>query len=182
MSREQYQLTDAKLVNNLFDLIADGQKLDGITVTQLCLKSGVARKTFYRHYSSTQKIIEGFLDNSANDFIGILKEAPVLCLNDFIDDFFKFWFDNKNRRQVLQNYELFSYTVHRLIALKLLDIINLTESSNWQDLNLNQQSISFEFCASGLWSALNTSMTITDLNLNADFVITSLFQSNDLSK
>ncbi|WP_233449229.1 TetR/AcrR family transcriptional regulator [Levilactobacillus suantsaii] len=77
MSREQYQLTDAKLVNNLFDLIADGQKLDGITVTQLCLKSGVARKTFYRHYSSTQKIIEGFLDNSANDFIGILKEAPV---------------------------------------------------------------------------------------------------------
>lgn len=178
MSLEQYQLTDAKLVNHLFDLIEDGQKLESITVTQLCLKSGVSRKTFYRHYPSTQKIIEGFVNNSANEFIGILKETPVLCLNDFIDVFFKFWFDNKNRRQVLQNYELFSYTIHRLIVLKLLDIINLTESSNWQHLTLKQQSIFFEFCTGGLWSALNTqSMTITDLNAN--FVIKSLFQPNN---
>ena len=143
MSLEQYQLTDAKLVNHLFDLIEDGQKLEGITVTQLCLKSGISRKTFYRHYPSTQKVIESFLNDSANDFIEILRETPRLCLNDFIDAFFKFWLGNKNRRQVLQNYELFSYTVHRLIAHKLLDIINLTESSDWQRLTLNQQSIFF---------------------------------------
>ena len=76
------------------------------------------------------------------------------------------------------SYELFSYTIHRLIVLKLLDIINLTESSNWQHLTLKQQSIFFEFCTGGLWSALNTqSMTITDLNAN--FVIKSLFQPNN---
>ncbi|MGK4019889.1 TetR/AcrR family transcriptional regulator [Lactiplantibacillus plantarum] len=90
MPQEQYQLTDAKLVKQLFDLIETGQALESITVTELCLKSGVSRKTFYRHYSSTQKVIEGFLDNSANDFIEILKETPILCLNDFIDALFKF--------------------------------------------------------------------------------------------
>lgn len=95
MSLEQYQLTDAKLVNHLFDLIEDGQKLESITVTQLCLKSGVSRKTFYRHYPSTQKIIEGFVNNSANEFIGILKETPVLCLNDFIDVFSNFGLTTK---------------------------------------------------------------------------------------
>ncbi|MDT7021119.1 TetR/AcrR family transcriptional regulator [Lactiplantibacillus plantarum] len=50
MPQEQYQLTDAKLVKQLFDLIETGQALESITVTELCLKSGVSRKTFYRHY------------------------------------------------------------------------------------------------------------------------------------
>ncbi|WP_238334025.1 hypothetical protein [Companilactobacillus halodurans] len=50
MSLEQHQLTDAKLVNHLFDFIEDGQKLEGIIVTKPCLTSGVDRKTFYRHY------------------------------------------------------------------------------------------------------------------------------------
>ncbi|MGX7711710.1 hypothetical protein ACWPXL_11775 [Lactiplantibacillus plantarum] len=43
MPQEQYQLTDAKLVKQLFDLIETGQALESITVTELCLKSGVSR-------------------------------------------------------------------------------------------------------------------------------------------
>ena len=50
MPQEQYQLPDAKLVKHLLDLIETGQTLESITVTELCLKSGVSRKTFYRHY------------------------------------------------------------------------------------------------------------------------------------
>lgn len=174
MPQEQYQLTDAKLVKQLFDLIETGQALESITVTELCLKSGVSRKTFYRHYSSTQKVIEGFLDNSANDFIEILKETPILCLNDFIDALFKFWLGNKNRLQVLQNSDFFSYTLHQLTALKLLAIVNLTENSDWQHLTSTQQFNFFNFCAGGLWRVLNTqSISISDLDTS---LITSLFQ------
>ncbi|WP_231127844.1 TetR/AcrR family transcriptional regulator [Lactiplantibacillus pentosus] len=149
MPLEQYQLTDAKLLKHLLDLIETGQTFESITVTELCLKSGVSRKTFYRHYSSTQKVIEDFLDSSANDFIGVLKETPILCLNDFIDALFKFWVGNKNRLQVLQNFDFFSYTLHRLTALKLLDIVNLTESSNWQHLTSTNNPIFLIFVSVG---------------------------------
>ncbi|QHM47365.1 TetR/AcrR family transcriptional regulator [Lactiplantibacillus plantarum] len=127
MPQEQYQLTDAKLVKHLFDLIETGQTLESITVTELCLKSGVSRKTFYRHYSSTQKVIEGFLDNSANDFIEILKETPILCLNDFIDALFKFWFGNKNRLQT-------SFTKFRLFLIHITSV-NCTQTVGHCQLN-----------------------------------------------
>ncbi len=62
-----------RIMSAMLELLGE-KPYDSISVTEICERSKVTRKTFYRHYESKQDVIEGSLDTM---FLAITKQFDL---------------------------------------------------------------------------------------------------------
>ncbi|MDE7400366.1 MAG: TetR/AcrR family transcriptional regulator, partial [Oscillospiraceae bacterium] len=66
------QKTRATVRNALFDLLGE-KELSKISISELCRRAQINRKTFYRHYRSTADIIEELENSLLGELSAILR-------------------------------------------------------------------------------------------------------------
>lgn len=66
------QKTRAAIQNSLFDLLGE-KELSKISISELCRRAQINRKTFYRHYNNIEDIIEEFENQLLGELSTILK-------------------------------------------------------------------------------------------------------------
>ena len=60
----------------------------GITIKELCIKAGVDRKTFYRHFKSKDEILELPVREACDRYISELKKLPELNSFEITESYF----------------------------------------------------------------------------------------------
>ena len=84
------------------------QKYQDITVTSLCKKMEIPRKTFYRYYGALEDVLYAILDES-------LREAFLyLEVKTDMVGFFEYWKRKKGLLDVLQQSGLSTFFVNRI--------------------------------------------------------------------
>jgi len=88
-----------------------------ITVTDLCAKSGLTRKTFYRLFSNKEAVLHALVDHTLINYAAfqlygdsISPEAPA----EF-QRFFAYWRQNRLLLDVLSKNQLFSMLLERVM-------------------------------------------------------------------
>jgi AcrR family transcriptional regulator len=94
----------------LFSLLSR-KRYSEITVTELCLKAGITRKTFYRDFSSLEDVVDYLVYSNIND--AILKEDPG-SLKDYLAQFYQFFYTKQNSMTLFYKQGLF-YMISRAI-------------------------------------------------------------------
>lgn len=64
-------------IRNALSSLLSEQELPDITITALCLRAQINRKTFYRHYRSISDVITEFENELLSDFSDILKTSKT---------------------------------------------------------------------------------------------------------
>ncbi len=103
------QRSRMKMVNALFSLM-EQYSFGEITVTQIAQESGLSRKTFYRLFSSKEKILIYQYDLWFKEILARIKDEKLHSYWDVVQCFFDFCEQHKDllallkRRQVLSMF------------------------------------------------------------------------------
>ena len=71
---KRVEKTKSALTTALFDLL-ETQSIDQVSVTELCDKAGVNRRTFYIHYSNVDDIFEDYQNEKSNEVYNTLTRT-----------------------------------------------------------------------------------------------------------
>lgn len=70
-----------------------------ITISEICFKAGITRKTFYRDFTSLEDVLDFAVFSAAGDFI---RTSSDKTLSDFLKHLTAFAYVNKDRLLVLE--------------------------------------------------------------------------------
>lgn len=78
MHEEEHELVKQSLTEALISLM-DVKPFSEITVTELVLKAGVARATYYRNFSSKEQVLTDYIDDILRNFY---NEFPAKSMQE----------------------------------------------------------------------------------------------------
>ncbi|MCG3402253.1 TetR family transcriptional regulator [Staphylococcus massiliensis] len=117
--------TQNALKTSLLKLL-ERDTIEAITVTDICERSNIVRRTFYAHYTDKFELVEHIMDDYINDFIEICKYRESPDFEAGTIRWFKFLNQNKLVFRVFFNSSIssiflkkFEYNVKKEIFSKL---------------------------------------------------------------
>lgn len=118
------------------------RRFDEISVSDLCTRLGISRKSFYRYFSSKEGALFSLLDHTILDFYnngapGPLNGAP----QEDLKKFFHFWYAKRDLLEVLYRNGLTNILVERCATMarreNLCPVLLRSESAFEQDVLLH---------------------------------------------
>lgn len=80
---DQRSIRTHKLIKTAFLELLKQKELTEITITELCQKSHIHRKTFYSHFKNTSEILEEIFSNLMNEISSLYQSILEGSINDF---------------------------------------------------------------------------------------------------
>lgn len=125
------------------------QRYEDISVSALCDRIGIPRKSFYRYFSSKDGALFALLDHTMMEFqFNTSAPGHGTALGD-LEQFFNFWYEQKNLLDVLERSNLSGILVERATALALRERMM---PRNLLALGENQRHIAMSFAVCGVMS------------------------------
>lgn len=89
-----------------------------INVTELSLKAGVARRTFYRHFKTTDEVLDYCLQKMCDDYISFILNQPRFETNLPKGTLwhFTYWEKHKDFLYLLKNNDLLLLLLHNFLT------------------------------------------------------------------
>lgn len=125
-----------------------------ITITEVCQKAGLTRRTFYRNFGSKEELLSLCLKEKAEEYIEYQKNVTDFSLQNITRAYFDFWKENLQFAQalkrsdhlfsLLQEYDRYLPYVHRKV---------LGDSENYG--GQNELTYALVFSAGGFWNMLS---------------------------
>lgn len=122
-----------------------------ISVSSLCEKTGLSRKTFYRLFESKQDVLCSLVDRAVRDFIRfrLPKEAAVPGVSEELTAFFVYWQNQRPLLDALSKNGSYLLLFDRCILHLLGENTDILEQLGVRP-ELRQNRESLLFCLSGL--------------------------------
>ena len=125
------------------------KRYEEITISDLCDRMGIPRKSFYRYFSGKDGALHALIDHTLTDFeqqTGILSGKGVGDVHVDLIHFFEFWQQQEQLLAALERSGLSGVLVQRAIGQAQSDYV-LPIYSTAQDLRTGQQhAITFAIC------------------------------------
>ena len=83
---KRVEATKEKLKNTLIELVKD-ERLEDISISELCKTAGINRNTFYSHYSSVEELLEELEDEFLAQLLKQLENDMTHEFSSSIEDF-----------------------------------------------------------------------------------------------
>lgn len=99
----------------LFDLMKK-YSYDSITISQLCRKADLSRRTFYRLFHSKEDVLDAKLHLLILEFLTSLPQEHPLGYMDMADSYFKFCYQHKEYLLILKHCNLLHTIFSKLQA------------------------------------------------------------------
>lgn len=115
---EQSSARQRELEMGLLELMQQ-QRYENISVSELCDKIQIPRKSFYRYFSSKDGALFALLDHTMMEFQMSDLPATQRTARADLERFFQFWYDHKSLLDVLARSNLSGILVERATALAL---------------------------------------------------------------
>jgi len=129
------------------------QRYEDISVSDLCQRSGIPRKSFYRYFTSKDGALHGLLDHTLRDYF--LCRQPwegERKLRKELECFFRFWLQNKKLLDVLRRSNLSGLLIERAVLFALEQDPGSNSGLTEDERQLRRQRITFAVC--GLMSTV----------------------------
>lgn len=98
MNRTNYKIalqSKEWLTNALFELI-DKYDYNSITISQICRKADLSRRTFYRLYNSKEDILVEKIASLTSVYLSSIDDTIHVNYLDMASSYFEFWYNHKN--------------------------------------------------------------------------------------
>lgn len=147
---EQSVQRQRELEQGLLDMMAH-QRFEEISVSDLCDRMGIPRKSFYRYFSSKDGALFALMDHTLMEFYdtgsfeGLRGGTPVGDL----ERFFLFWKNNKKLLDAVQRSSLGGMLVERAVFLAKQEELMPGYSKDWEG---TLKDIAMNFAVCGLMS------------------------------
>jgi len=125
------------------------QRYEDISVSDLCDKLNIPRKSFYRYFSSKDGALFALIDHTMMEFpFSNLLSHQGTALGD-LQRFFSFWYQQRVFLDVLERSSLSGILVERATALALRERMM---PRKLQSLGSNMRTIAMSFAVCGIMS------------------------------
>ena len=132
--------------------IMQTRRFEDISISELCDRLCVPRKSFYRYFSGKDGALAALIDHTLMDFSNLLpmgSKAKSNAATAELDRFFRFWRERKPLMDALQRSGLSGMLVERSMFHALQERLM---PRYLQGLPANVQELAMTFCVSGLLS------------------------------
>ena len=129
------------------------RRYEDITVSDLCEYMQIPRKSFYRYFSGKDGALYALIDHMLADFFempGDSKKGKGTAVGD-LDQFFTFWYENKESLDALQRSGLSGILVERANSFALREG-HLPR--RFQSVPVEIQGLALSFAVFGLMSMM----------------------------
>lgn len=100
------------------------QRFEDISISDLCDRMGIPRKSFYRYFSGKEGALHALLDHTLMEFepytLEFQKGSPRKVQRD-LESFFCFWLERRELLDALQRSNLSGMLIERAISYALTD-------------------------------------------------------------
>lgn len=123
-------------------------RYEDISVSDLCGRMGVPRKSFYRYFSGKDSALFALLDHTMMEFFetgaGTAGHSPGTQMGD-LDRYFLFWREQGELLSALQRSGLSGILVERAMALALRERLMPGYIRTWEP-EIQRLALSFSVC------------------------------------
>lgn len=135
-----------ELISNALITLLYIKKIDLISITELCEKAQVSRRTFYRHFKDKNDVVDYYVTKIMENLASELKEHSKQNKRSLVIAFFSFFEPYTNLLAALNNNGLGDMVFTSYI--KCIIVLTFPEAS------LQGSEYSMAFMLGGLWSLL----------------------------
>ncbi|WP_297436234.1 TetR/AcrR family transcriptional regulator, partial [uncultured Clostridium sp.] len=140
-----------RISNAMLEILKE-KEFDSISITEICSRAEVARKTFYRNFNSKEDVIKTAIDLKLSEFkgTGILKEmANPLELSE---RYIQFWYDRRDFLKLLLERNLFGILNYKY-DIYMQDLRKLMKGDEEETPEIEYF---LKFISGGFWNVLQT--------------------------
>ena len=147
---EQSTQRQRELEQGLLSMM-EHKRFEEISVSDLCERLGIPRKSFYRYFSSKDGALLALLDHTLMEFYdtgsieGLRGGTPI---GDLVR-FFQFWENNKKLIDAVLRSNLSGMLVERAVSLAKQEELMPGYVKNWEEV---MQDVAMSFVVCGLMS------------------------------
>ena len=140
-----------RISNAMLEILKE-KEFDSISITEICNKAEVARKTFYRNFNNKEDVIKTSIDLKLSEFTstGILTEGvnPL----ELSECYIQFWYDRKDFLKLLLERNLFSILNYKY-DIYMQDLRRLMKGDEEETPEIEYF---LKFISGGFWNVLQT--------------------------
>lgn len=133
------------------------QRFEDISISDLCDRMGIPRKSFYRYFSGKEGALHALLDHTLMEFepytIQYQKGSPRKVQRD-LESFFSFWLEHRDLLDALRRSDLSGMLIERAISYALTDEVLPSRFLPSDTKEMQKQITMFAVC--GLMSMVLT--------------------------
>ena len=138
-------------------LTMSAMRYEDITVSDLCERIGVPRKTFYRYFDSKDGALHALLDHTLMQYEGfnaVYLSGEARTLQRELEQFFQFWVLHKDLLDALDKSDISVMLIERAISHALSDTVMPKRFLPKDSLEMQKHITMFGVC--GLMSMVLT--------------------------
>ena len=144
-------------IEEQFLSIIETKDYDTVTVSELCSKTDMPRKAFYRYFDSKEDIVLALIDHTLAGYEAFAQSKLSVAKRTVtaeLESFFAFWLSAAPRRVLvaIMKHGLEGYLIQRSINFSVAEIPNLKKFMHGED-GENPRHI-FRFVITGLMSVM----------------------------
>lgn len=126
------------------------KRYEDITISDLCERMQLPRKSFYRYFSSKDGALFALLDHTMLEFYkaGFRSKQGGTALGD-LENYFIFWYEHRALLDALERSQLSGILVERATALAQRERLMPNRIQSWP---IDLQGIALSFAICGLMS------------------------------
>ena len=109
-----------------------------ITITELCEKLGMPRKTFYRYFDSKDDTLYALIEHTMSEYSGfsaVTSGDGVRTLKKEIEKYYAFWFENKQLLDALYRNNMLEKIIDVSVSFPVNDMVSmkkfLPDDNDW---------------------------------------------------
>jgi len=145
---EQSAARQRELEQGLLEIMAN-KRFDDISVSDLCEKIGIPRKSFYRYFSGKDGALYALIDHTLMAYEGFLPERFLrekrTVQNDLVR-FFMFWKENQKLLDALNNNGLSGVLIERAVTYAVSDDVLPVRFLPGESKSQQQHVVMFGVC------------------------------------
>lgn len=164
MTRKQHPaaLKSKQLIKSALIEILQFKEFQDITVSELCDRADVSRRTFYRHYKNIVEVLEEATSIITENFSEALETKFNRGEKEFLLGYFEFWESHKKMLITLSKSHL----------INLLFMPGMLAFAKFQQKDMDDIQLIFNY--GGLWSVLTFWLNSSNSELKPTDIVDDL--------
>ncbi len=144
-----YSSLSCQLITEALFRLMEKENFNDITVSQITMEAGVARRTFYLNYESKEEVLDRHYEALIREYNTGMDTSIMNDLGKQSVYFFSFWYKHRDYAFLLQKNGLFHMLVDRFSLY-----LDQNEISSINSIPEEVRNYSFSYIAGGLWMLL----------------------------
>ena len=145
---EQSAARQRELENGLLQIMAVKQ-YEEISVSDLCDRMQIPRKSFYRYFDSKDGALHALIDHTLMEYEGfnaVYLNGEHRTLNRELEQFFRFWLRHKNLLDALARSSMSGILIERAISHALSETVMPKRFLSQDNREMQKQITMFGVC------------------------------------